>query len=503
MANPVEVLNSARKQAGKAAALSAALTGLPVAGTLATFGLLLSITSASWLERYGVLLTPQVAHKAEAVIFALVFLVVLATLAGASQAYLKASRPQDVAARIDRELAAKEEIVTFAEASFSEDSGSSATARSPLFPLLSDRVAGYLESFEPSRIFAIPTRRVVLRSSLTSLCVLITAFTALLVYARLTQPPYASQIETLHELASKLAESSPSPENAVLAKRLAAVADVLANPALTAREKLERIAALKREVEELERRETAQKNPQSSSAGSSGSAHNKGSGSGENSGNEPAGSGNGEGQNERNQGGGGKKPSKRQTTSSPVNEANREIAEIERELEQQSRRSRQSSTGFERPNDHQQQEASADTGPGENPTKSSGPKPGVNEPQKGNQPEPEQKLAGANAKENLRSPRRGTGLGDTRLGEIPAPANYKRFYAFGEHGPGLTVKDARYVVVSLPPAPQAASGGKIVAGGPSAKATTPYANLPLPKEDLAANPQQQQLVPPRYWDLLR
>ncbi len=95
--------------------------------------------------------------------------------------------------------------------------------------------------------------------------------------------------------------------------------------------------------------------------------------------------------------------------------------------------------------------------------------------------------------------------GDTHLGEFPAPVAYQHFYLPGEHGPPIAVHDARYVLFRLPEAmAAAANGGKLMLDTSGPHATTPYVNVPFNESHpLEVAPNEQQLVPPRYRDLIR
>jgi hypothetical protein len=94
-------------------------------------------------------------------------------------------------------------------------------------------------------------------------------------------------------------------------------------------------------------------------------------------------------------------------------------------------------------------------------------------------------------------------MGDTHLGEFPKPGNYQRFYKLGEQGAAINIRDARYVTFQLPTEIEAASKGPLVADNTHPRATTPYTNAPLKQERLTASPDEQQLVPPRYRELIR
>ncbi|MGH7905318.1 MAG: hypothetical protein ACREP6_01685, partial [Candidatus Binataceae bacterium] len=92
--------------------------------------------------------------------------------------------------------------------------------------------------------------------------------------------------------------------------------------------------------------------------------------------------------------------------------------------------------------------------------------------------------------------------GDTHLGEYPAPVHYQRFYKNGK-GPPIDIHDARYVLFSLPQAAPSAAGGKLMLDKEGPRATTPYVNVPLRESHNDINPDERQLVPPRYRDLIQ
>ena len=96
----------------------------------------------------------------------------------------------------------------------------------------------------------------------------------------------------------------------------------------------------------------------------------------------------------------------------------------------------------------------------------------------------------------------GSNLGDTHLGEMPTSTNAQRFLKPGEKGAALDIKDARYVMFRLPGAPSSGSGGKTVLDTDRPTATTAYVNAPLAPTSDDAPPDERQLVPPRYRDMI-
>ena len=93
--------------------------------------------------------------------------------------------------------------------------------------------------------------------------------------------------------------------------------------------------------------------------------------------------------------------------------------------------------------------------------------------------------------------------GDTHLGQFPTPGKFERFYKPGDKGEPLEIKNARYVLFRIPPAAALGGSGKIVMDTDQPTASTPYTNAPLKDERLSSTPDERQLIPPRYRDLLR
>jgi hypothetical protein len=85
---------------------------------------------------------------------------------------------------------------------------------------------------------------------------------------------------------------------------------------------------------------------------------------------------------------------------------------------------------------------------------------------------------------------------------MPKAGNYERFYKAGE-GPGLEIHDARYVTFRLPSAAIGNAGvGRTVADTEHPVASAAFTNAPLKPERLTDTPDERQLVPPRYRDLI-
>jgi hypothetical protein len=145
--------------------------------------------------------------------------------------------------------------------------------------------------------------------------------------------------------------------------------------------------------------------------------------------------------------------------------------------------------------------AGAKPKPGNNPNQ-----PGGSNQQNGSGPVPQAQTL-ANSKmpsgKSLSGHRNEQGsMGDTHLGEFPKPGNYERFYKLGEGGPPINVRDARYVTFQLPTEIESAGAGAIVPDNTRPQAATPYTNAPLKQERLPVSPDERQLVPPRYRELI-
>jgi hypothetical protein len=141
------------------------------------------------------------------------------------------------------------------------------------------------------------------------------------------------------------------------------------------------------------------------------------------------------------------------------------------------------------------------------------PRPGTGPEKKGAGPNPNQPgnipRQGGSGHENLpakggtqQRSDMGSSQGDTHLGEFPAPVKYQRYLKPGEKGAGLEIKDARYVTFRIPGAVPVGAGGAMVTDKNAPKASTPYVNAPLAPSRDNAPPDERQLVPPRYRDLI-
>jgi hypothetical protein len=484
--NPVEQIVAARRRLKQVAALRAglalaipALTALMAAATLGAIG------AATW-ERAGYALVPARLGGLR-----LAMLITGVTMLGgcavmAWRAWREADDLIDAAERVDDAVDGHQEIVTLASLADPAESPSQQAQRTPLFPLLWRRAAGYLERFDPNRAFAFELRRPLVRSlPLAAAIVVILAAVAL----ALVRPPTAEQLQArkLRAAAHQLASSSSSADKELASKILAA-ADALENPQLPPQQKLARLAEAMTDLQKQQQGSSPQqsaKNASGSGKGKGNSAKGQGTAPGQDSGN---GQGQGQGQGE-NQGNNPNGP-----------QSNQQIVELQ--------------------NDLSKAQAQVETGAG---SKSNAPKPGQgdkgnalkpgNPNEKGPSQQPDAMAQGniprPDASTKSQMPSAGSksgknekgGHGDTHLGEFPVAENFPRFYKPGE-GPAIQIRDARYVLFRLPTEVVSASGGKLVPDTNRPTASVPYVNVPLKAERLDATPQERQLVPPRYRDLI-
>jgi hypothetical protein len=489
--NPVEQIVAARRRLKWVAAVRAglalfipALTALILAAALGPIG------SATW-ERMGLVLAPA---RLGALRLALID-VGVAALAGCAllawRAYREADDFLDAAGRLDDAVNGHQEIVTLA--SLADPAGPQAqrAERTPLFPLLWQRAVDYLERFDPNRAFAFEVRRP-LKRSLPIAAAMVVVFAA--VALALMRPPTAEQLQArkLRAAAQQLADS-PSPADKELASKILATADAMENPKLPPQEKLERLAEAMRELQKQRQQGSS---PQQSAKNASGSGSGKGN-SGKGSG-QANGQGNGQGQGAGN-GEGKNQGQNEQNSNGP--KSDQQIVELRNDISKAQAQIETGSGANKNASKPGQGEKGNALKPGKNPNEK-GPSPQPDAMAQGNIPRPDTSAKGQMPKGGANSAKNEKGgHGDTHLGEFPVAENFQRFYKPGE-GPPIEIRDARYVVFRLPTEVVSASGGKIVLDPNRPTASVPYTNVPLKAERLDATPQERQLVPPRYRDLI-
>ncbi|HVB82607.1 MAG TPA: hypothetical protein VNE82_21990 [Candidatus Binataceae bacterium] len=487
--NPVDQIAAARRRLKRVAALRAGLTFLvPALSALLLAATLEAIGAATW-ERVGYVLAPA---RLGGLRLALLTVGVTA-LAGCAWMAWRAWRAADdfidAAERVDEAVDGHQEIVTLASLADPAESAAERALRTPLFPLLWHRAAGYLERFDPNRAFAFEVRRPLARSlPIAAVMVAILAAAAL----ALVRPPTAGQLQARKlRVAARQLSSSPSSADKELASKILAAAAALENPDLPPREKLERLAEA---MSELQKQPPQGSSLQQSAKNTSGSGNGKGnSGKGSAPG-QDSGNGKGQGQGQQGQGEGqGNNP------NSP--KGKEQIVELRNDLSKaQAQIEAASGSKSNAPKPGQGDKGSA-LKPGTSPNKK-GPSQRPDALAQGNIPRPDTSAKGQMPSGGAQSGKNEKGgHGDTHLGEFPVAENFQRFYKPGE-GPAIRIRNARYVLFRLPTEVVSASGGKIVPDTNRPTASVPYANVPLRTERLDATPQERQLVPPRYRDLI-
>lgn len=488
MVNPVDLIARSRRRIARLAAVETGLYAVaPLAATIAIAATIDAMGAVAW-ERWGYTIEAgRLAILREgAIALAGAELAVVGFFAW--RAWCAASGFVAAAERIDELVAGHQEVVTLA--TLADPAKPVAPAeRSPLFPVLWRRVIGYLEQFDPSRRFRLEPVRPLVRSGLIGLGVVVLLASAAVAMMR---PMTPAQVLTrsLREFANSLS-SSPVRSERELAEAARDVASDLENPKLPPEQKQTELQALKQEITKIEEQKRSGSGS-GSSGGSEGSG--KGSGGGQGTG---QGSGKGSGGSGAGPGGAGGKGDK---TNKQMVELRNDIAKAQAQMEMESGEGKKSQVA--------QQKGEKGTGlapkEGENPNQA-GPQ---NRPSGAGNielPKPENLAQGqtpAGGKPSGREEDKGS-KGDTHLGEFPKAANYERFYKLGEKGEPIDIRDARYVVFRMPTAVVSAGGeGRTVADSSRPSATTPYTNVPLKEERLPASPDEEQLVPPRYRDLI-
>jgi hypothetical protein len=492
LSNPIEIVLRARKRIARLAVIRTGLhAASPLIVTLA-IALGLDMLNGLTFDHFGYLMDAGLARRFQMslLVFALVQLVVVALFAWRS--WLHASDFLGAAEQIDRRVGGRQEVVTLATL-FDPARPEAGNMRSQLFPVLWARVAAYLEAFDPRWAFTLEVREPLVRSFILGTLAAIVLSTV--GFALMTRPtPAQSVTHRLQLIADTIDASAPSQAQQQLAAAARDVARDLVSPKLTPQEKIAELRALEQELGKSQaQRRIAHAGKGNSSGGSSGNGSGgNGSGGGRGAG---QGSGSGSGSGNSQTGSGANRGGK---ASQQIVELHNDIAKAQMKLQQEADSGSKATMAQNHP--------SKNTG--------AAPKPGTNPNQPGGQnssngsshlPQP-QTLAAANMPSG-QSPSahrndRGS-MGDTHLGEFPKPGNYQRFYKLGEHGPAINIRDARYVTFQLPTEIQSAGTGAIVPDNTRPRATTPYTNAPLKQERLQISPDEQQLVPPRYRELIR
>ncbi|MGH7934225.1 MAG: hypothetical protein ACREQN_13835 [Candidatus Binataceae bacterium] len=495
MVNPVELIGKARSRIARIAAFRAALLfALPVVVTLAIAFALEPIGALTW-QKLGYVLNPATTAAIRKAIFGL-GLAELLLLAGAAwRAYRAANDFVGAAAQIDELVRGHQEIVTLAMLA-DPSRPQSRRERTALFPMLWRRVISYLDLFEPSREFRMELAKPLGRSSILALAVVIALGIATMALVR---PPTPTEALARHlrQIAREMQATANPANHAFAAAALKAAAD-LENPKLPPEQKLTEIGKIEHEIEKNQQQQPQQESAQngSSSGNSSGSGKSNGEGKGSgarNSTGNGAGKGSGSGQ--------GADTSKNgKNKNNQTAELRNEIANAQAQIQAGSE-PRDKSKGGSSGN---QKDTGARPEPGSNPNKT-----GQQNQSNGNaaqMPRPDNtannKMPSGNGSSGQKNDKGSSG--DTHMGEFPKAENFQRFIKPGDKGPPIEIRDARYVRFRLPPTIPANDGtGALVPDTERPTASAPYTNAPLKQQRLAVTPDEQQLMPPRYRDLIR
>lgn len=518
MPNPVEIIGSAGARIARLAAIRVFLGAVGPALTAIALGLLIGpIGDLTWV-RWGYVMPPD---RADALSLALLAVGAVALVVGAAMAYRTYRERLDflgAAAELDDLLDSQEQIITFATLANPSAPEGMRARRTPLFPVLWRRAIACFEGFDAKREFRLEVGEPLKRSSIFAGVV---ALAMILATLGLVRPPTPEDAEAakLRAIAVRIARSATSPEESNLVAKIREAANALENPKLPPEEKKKRIEEAMQQAEKAKEKRNNSNSGNGQGTGTSkaqtgkGTGNSKGTGAGksESAGTGEGKSGTGQGKNDqgkgsgKNDGGKGGKGSAK-NDNKDKNDKNKSDANIDLQNELAKAEAQVETGGAKNPGQ--------DNGSGNDKNKS-GAKPGEDQNQKGgNQPNPNLPRnipkpgangnrnipsAGGNSKDNLD---RGSNLGDTHLGEMPSPANVQRYLKPGEKGAPLDIKDARYVMFRLPGATPSGGSGKTVLDNERHKARTAYTNAPLAPSSDNAPPDERQLVPPRYRDMI-
>jgi hypothetical protein len=494
--NPIEIISRTRKRLAWLAAVETLIrASLPISVTLAA-ALLLDQINALAFAKLGYHIEPDRVSLLRNALFAVVLVELGVTAALGWRAWVRASGFLLAAERIDSRVGGRQEILTLATLA-DPAHPEAARMRSALFPMLWRRVLSYLDMFELRREFRLKVREPLQRSSVLAVIAAL-VLTGAVVGIMTVPDPVETAALRLRQLANSTGGSATAPRQLAMAAR--DIARDLENPALPPEQKIAELQALKQQLgKSRQQNHSAQSGNGNSSDGSSGKGNggsgNGGSGNGSGSG---SGQGNGPGQGSASSGGGTSDKGGGKSNGQQTVELRNDISKAQAMLEQQAASGDKS----------QMAAGGSEKGPG------IAPKPGNNPNQPGNQNQPNGtgaiQLPQPSALANNQAPsggsphssNKGGSMGDTHLGEFPKGGNYQRYYKLGEGGHGVNVRDARYVTFRLP-TEIAGGGGSLVSDSARPTATTPYTNAPLKEEGYPVTADEQQLVPPRYRELIR
>jgi len=516
--NPVETIGTASARIARLAAIRTMLCAVAPALTAIALGLLLEpIGDVTW-ARYGYALAPDRANVLSLALIGAGIAVLVAGSVMAFRAYRRANDFVAAAAELDDRLECDQEIVTFATLADPSAPESSRARRTPLFPVLWRRAIAMFVGLDVRREFRLEVGEPLKRSSIFAGVVALAMVLATLGLVR-APTPENTEAAKLRSIAEEIAKTATSSDDTVLADKIRQAADALENSKLPPEEKKKRIEDAMREADKAAQKRnnsqsgknqgTGKSTAQSGKGNGKGQGNSSGSGSGEGKsgtgvgqnagGNNPGAGKGGTGKNSgKNDGGKGSAKNDQNKGDQSNIELQNELAKAEAQVETANAKN----PGPESKPGNDKNQGGANK-PGEKVDQKSGSQPNPNRP--GEIPKPGASgdrnipSAGGNPKNNKDL---GSNMGDTHLGEMPTSTNAQRFLKPGEKGSTVDIKDARYVMFRLPGAPTSGNGGKTVLDTDRPTATTAYVNAPLAPTSDNAPPDERQLVPPRYRDMI-
>jgi hypothetical protein len=478
--NPIKIILSARKRIANLALIRILLhAALPLAATL-VIAIASNLLNGLAFDFFGYFMDRAAARLFQILLFSMTAVGLLTTAWFGWRAWLSASDFLRAAEQVDRCVKGRQEVVTLA--SLSEPASSEAAGmRSPLFPMLWERVSASLGAFDPSSSFELEVRKPLIRSFISAVGVVI-ASGAVAFALIIPADPTRIVSRRLQLLANTIGESASGLAQQQLAAAARDVANDVVNPKLPPQQKIAELRSIEQELHKFQAR---------NSGSHAGRGNSSGNGAGKGEG-EGSGSGNGHADS---QGAGVGKEGK---GNRQVIELSTDLAKARAKLQQQADSGNKTATA----RNDSSKDIQAAQKPGRNPNQQ-GAQNSANG--SGQVPEP-QNVASAKMPFGTSARPRPTdqgSMGDTHLGEFPKGGNYQRFYKLGERGATIDVHDARYVTFQLPTEIESAGTGAVVADNTRPRATAPYTNAPLKPQRLRASPEEQQLVPPRYRELIR
>jgi hypothetical protein len=520
--NPVETIGIASARIARLAAIRAMLCAVAPAATAIALGALLDpIGGATW-TRLGYRLAPERGAVLSLALIGAGIVVLAAGLAMAFRAYRRASDFVAAAAELDERLGCHQEIVTFATIADPSAPESVRARRTPLFPILWRRATALFGGLDVRREFRLEAGEPLKRSSIFAGAVALAMVVATLGLVRAPTPENA-EAARLRAIAEEIASTSSSTGDSALADKIRQAADALENSKLPPEEKKKRIEEAMREADKAAQKRnnsasgknqgTGKSNAQNGNGNgkSNGARNSAGAGSGEGKSASGAGNdlgvastGSGKGNTGKNS---GKNEGGKSLSKSGLNDQNKPD-QSSRDQNKPDDRNKPDQSSIELHDELAKAEVQVETGnaknPGDDKNQGGGSEPDANRPgeipKAGGNGDRNIPAAGGNPKNNRDM---GSNLGDTHLGEMPTSTNAQRFLKPGEKGAMVDIKDARYVMFRVPGAASSGSGGKTVLDTDRPTATTGYVNAPLAPTSDDAPPDERQLVPPRYRDMIR